>query len=95
VSALRTSLRLRVVPGATRPGVVGRHGDAWKVRVAAPAEAGKANAAVITLLAGALDVPRRHISLTSGHSSRDKVVALEGLSSEATDVLLAAAAETT
>jgi uncharacterized protein len=95
VSAPRTSLRLRVVPGATRPGVVGRHGDAWKVRVTAPAEAGKANAAVITLLAGALDVPRRRISLTSGHSSRDKVVALEGLSSEAADVLLTAAAETT
>ena len=95
MSAPRTSLRLRVVPGATRPGVVGRHGDAWKVRVAAPAEAGKANAAVIALLAGALAVPRRRISLTSGHSSRDKVVALEGLSSEAADVLLAAAAETT
>jgi uncharacterized protein len=92
---LRTSLRLRVVPGATRPGVVGRHGDAWKVRVTAPAEAGKANAAVISLLAGALDVPRRRISVTSGHSSRDKVVALEGLSSEAADVLLAEAAETT
>ena len=60
-----------------------------------PAEAGKANAAVIALLAGALAVPRRRISLTSGHSSRDKVVALEGLSSEAANVLLAAAAETT
>jgi hypothetical protein len=75
--------------------VVGRHGDAWKVRVTAPADAGKANAAVLTLLAGALDVPRRHISLTSGRASRNKVVALEGLSSEAAEARLAAAAEKT
>ncbi len=95
MSAPRSSLRLRVVPGAARPGVVGRHGDAWKVRVAAPAEAGKANAAVLTLLAGALDVPRSHISVTSGRSSRDKVVALEGLSSDAAEARLAAAAEQT
>ena len=95
MSAPRSSLRLRVVPGAARPGVVGRHGDAWKVRVAAPAEAGKANAAVVTLLAGTLDVPRSRISVTSGRSSRDKVVALEGLSSDAAEARLAAAAEQT
>ena len=95
MSAPRSSLRLRVVPGSARPGVVGRHGDAWKVRVAAPAEAGKANAAVVTLLAGALDVSRSRISVTSGRSSRDKVVALEGLSSDAAEARLAAAAEQT
>jgi uncharacterized protein len=95
VSAPRTSLRLRVVPGAARSGVVGRHGDAWKVRVTAPAEAGRANLAVVDLLAGALDVPRRRISVTSGRSSRDKVVALEGLSSAAAEERLAAAAEKT
>jgi uncharacterized protein (TIGR00251 family) len=91
--ALRTTLRLRVVPGATRPGVVGRHGDAWKVRVAAPAEAGKANAAVIALLASALDVPRRDLELTSGTSSRDKVVALAGLSNKTAEARLSAASK--
>jgi uncharacterized protein len=93
--AQRTSLRLRVVPGTTHPGVVGRFGDAWKVRVTAPAEAGRANLAVVDLLAGALDVPRRRISVTSGRSSRDKVVALEGLSSATAEERLAAAAEKT
>ena len=93
MSAPRSSLRLRVVPGSARSGVVGRHGDAWKVRVAAPAEAGKANAAVVTLIAGTLDVPRSRISVTSGRSSRDKVVALQGLSSDAAEARLAAAAE--
>ena len=89
----RTHLRLRVVPGAPRPGIVGRHGDAWKVRVAAAPEAGKANDALLDLLARTLDLPRRDLELTAGGASRDKVVTLEGLSSEAADSMLAAAAE--
>lgn len=89
----RTSLRLRVVPGARRPGIVGRHGDAWKVRVAAAPEAGKANEAVLELLARTLDVPRRHLELTAGATSRDKVIVLEGLTSEVAESMLAVAAE--
>jgi len=92
VKGLRTSLRLRVVPGAKGPGVVGRHGDAWKVRVAAAPEDGKANDAVLDLLARTLDLPRRDLELSAGNSSRDKVVVLDGLSSEAADLMLAAAA---
>jgi hypothetical protein len=93
VSRLRTSLRLRVVPGAPRSGIVGRHGDAWKVRVSAAPEAGKANDAVLDLLARTLDLPRRDLELTAGRASRDKVVAVGGLTSEAADDMLAAAAE--
>lgn len=89
----RTSLRLRVVPGANRPGIVGRHGDAWKVRVSAPPEDGRANDAVLDLVARALDVARRDVSLASGASSRDKVVLLEGVSDEVVDARLAEAAE--
>jgi len=91
--ARRTTLRLRVVPGARRPGVVGRHGEAWKVRVAPPAEAGKANDAVLALLAYTLDVPVRDLELTAGAASRDKLVALDGLSGEIADARLSAAAE--
>ena len=85
-------LRLRVGPGSSRPGIVGRHGDAWKVRVAAAPEDGKANDAVVDLLAGALDVPRRDIEIVSGRASRDKVVSLRGLSASAADERLAGAA---
>jgi hypothetical protein len=88
----RTSLRLRVVPGARRSGVVGRHGAAWKVRVSAPAEGGRANEAVLALLAGVLDVPRRDVALTAGAASRDKVVALQGVTPEIAETRLAAAA---
>jgi uncharacterized protein len=93
VGALRTSLRLRVVPGATRSRVVGRQGDAWKVRVSAPPEGGRANDAVLGVLADALDVTRRDLELVSGRSSRDKVVALEGMTLDVADRRLAAAAE--
>jgi len=93
VSRPRTSLRLRVVPGAPHPGIVGRHGDAWKVRVTAAPEAGKANDAVLDLLARTLDLPRRDLELTAGKASRDKVVAVGGLTSEAAHDMLAAAAE--
>jgi uncharacterized protein YggU (UPF0235/DUF167 family) len=81
------------VPGTSRPGVVGRYGDGWKVRVTAPAEAGKANAAVLDLLAETLELPRRDLEITAGRSSRDKTVALEGLAPEAVDARLTSAAE--
>jgi uncharacterized protein (TIGR00251 family) len=74
-----TRLRLRVAPGASRPGIVGRHGTAWKVRVVAAPEAGKANDAVVRLLADILKLPVRDIEIVSGHSSRDKVVELAGI----------------
>ncbi|MGH3065991.1 MAG: DUF167 domain-containing protein [Gaiellaceae bacterium] len=93
MTAKPTSLRLRVVPSARRPGIVGRHGDAWKVRVSAPPEAGKANDAVLDLLARTLDLPRRDIELAGGKTSRDKVVVFQGLTSQAAESMLDAAAE--
>jgi uncharacterized protein (TIGR00251 family) len=74
-----TRLRLRVSPGASRAEVVGRHGEAWKVRVAAPPEGGRANEAVIRLLADTLSVSRDAVTLVSGRAGRDKVVELAGL----------------
>ena len=91
--ARRTSLRIRVAPGAARPGVVGRYGDAWKVRVTAPPDGGKANGAVLRLLAETLGVPRRDLELAAGTSSRDKVITLVGLSTESADARMAAAVE--
>jgi uncharacterized protein len=75
-------LRLRVSPGAARSAVVGRHGAGWKVRVAALPEDGKANAALVRLLADTLAVPAENVHIVSGHGSRDKTVALDGLDHE-------------
>ena len=74
-----TRLRLRVSPGATRTELVGRYGPAWKVRVSAAPERGRANDAVAALLATRLRVPRSSLSLVSGHAGRDKVFELHGL----------------
>jgi uncharacterized protein (TIGR00251 family) len=92
MEAVLTRVRLRVAPGATRAGVVGRHGDAWKVRVTAPAEGGRANDAVVRLLAETFKLPRSAVTLVSGHSARDKIVELTGIEPEDIDRRLSSAA---
>ena len=86
-----TRVHLRVSPRATRAGIVGRHADGWKVRVSAAPENGRANDAVIALLADALSVATGKLELVGGKTSRDKVVAVAGMSAEAVDRRLAAA----
>jgi uncharacterized protein (TIGR00251 family) len=75
-------LQLRVSPGAKQSAIVGRHGAAWKVRVNAAPEDGKANAAVVKLLADTLSLRERDVEIVSGHASRDKTVALAGVRPE-------------
>jgi uncharacterized protein len=79
MSAASTRLRLRVSPGSGRAEIVGRHGDAWKVRVTAPPEHGRANDAVLKLVAETLSVPRDAVTIVSGHGARDKIVELTGV----------------
>jgi uncharacterized protein (TIGR00251 family) len=79
MEAVSTRVRLRVSPGANKAQVIGRHGEAWKVRVAAPPDGGRANEAVVRLLAETLSVPRDAETLVSGHGGRDKIVQLAGL----------------
>jgi uncharacterized protein len=74
-----THLRLRVVPGSAKPGMVGRYGDAWKLRVSAPPERGQANEATLDLLADTLGLPAANVRLVSGHGSRDKTVEVAGI----------------
>jgi uncharacterized protein (TIGR00251 family) len=74
-----TRLRVRVSPGAGRAAIVGRYGDAWKVRVTQRPEHGRANDAVVRLLAETLDVPRDAVTVVSGHTGRDKIVELDGI----------------
>jgi len=65
-------LRVHVQPGAGRSAIVGRHGDALKIKVAAPPEGGRANEAVTELLASTLGVPRAAVNLVAGATSRTK-----------------------
>ena len=79
MQGLSTRVRVRVSPGAKSAGIVGPHGKGWKIRVAVPAEGGRANDALVRLLSDALSVPRDAVTLVSGHSGRDKIVELAGL----------------
>ena len=73
------TLNIKVVPGARQDRVVGAYGDAVKVQVSAPPEGGKANAAVVRVLAEALGVKAHQIELVTGHAQPRKVVRIEGL----------------
>ena len=70
-------LAVKVVPGSSRDMICGRLGDALKIKVAAPAEKGKANTAVIRLLADRLGVGVEAIAIESGHAAPVKVLTIE------------------
>jgi uncharacterized protein (TIGR00251 family) len=67
-------LALHVQPGARRAALVGEHGVRLKIAVRAPATDGRANDAVLALLAEVAGVPRRAVELVSGTTARDKRV---------------------
>ena len=75
-------LRVRVMPGAKRTAIAGRHGEAWKVRVTAAPERGRANEAVVALLSTRLGLATRDVAVVAGASARDKVVELRGVSAD-------------
>ena len=62
-------LNVKVVPGPSRNQIVGWLGDALKIKVTAPPEKGKANEAVIEMLADHLGISINNITIESGHSS--------------------------
>jgi uncharacterized protein (TIGR00251 family) len=82
VSGISCRLKVKAVPGASRSEIVGRLGEALKVRVAAPPEGGKANREILELLAEKLGLPATGVTLVSGAASPAKVVALRGVTAE-------------
>jgi uncharacterized protein (TIGR00251 family) len=74
---------VRVQPRASRSELAGVHGDALKVRLAAPPVDGAANDALVELLADRLGVARRAVRIVSGASGRSKTVDVDGVTIEA------------
>lgn len=70
----QTKLTLHIQPGAKKTEVAGIHGDALKIRLAAPPVDGKANAALIAFVADRLGLAKSSVSLKSGQTSRRKVL---------------------
>ncbi len=73
------TLRLHIQPGAKKTEVAGLHGEALKIRLAAPPVDGKANACLIAFLANQLGVAKASITLMSGDTSRVKRVRINGV----------------
>ena len=71
-------IRVRVAPNSKIEEVI-KEGDMFLVRVKEPAKEGKANRAVIKLLAGYFGVPQRQIAISSGLGSRTKVIEVSGI----------------
>ena len=73
---------VKVQPKASRDQVVGYRDDVLQLRVTAPPDKGRANAAVVALLAYALGVAKSRVRIVRGQSSRDKVLTVESLTPE-------------
>ena len=72
---------LKVVPGASKSELAGKHGDAIKIRLAAPPVDGKANAALVVFLADKLGVAKSAVRVVTGDTSRLKLVEVDGIES--------------
>lgn len=75
-------LFVRAQPGARKEGILGTHGDRLKIAVHAAPEQGKANSALINLLADKLSLQRHQISLVAGETNRDKTFLITNLSQD-------------
>ena len=80
-------LALHVQPNAARTELVGRHGDALKVKLAAPPADGKANACLVEFLSGLLEVTRADVKLLGGATSRRKLVRVSAVAPSALEKL--------
>jgi uncharacterized protein (TIGR00251 family) len=74
----RITLTLHIQPGAKKTEFAGLHGDALKIRLAAPPVDGRANEALIKFVAETLKLPKSAVTLKSGQTSRRKVIEIEG-----------------
>jgi uncharacterized protein len=75
------SLPVRVHPGAKQNAITGTHDGSLKISLTTPPTDGRANAALIAFLSDRLNIPRAHIELLTGATSRSKTLRIAGLTS--------------
>lgn len=81
------TLTLHVQPGAKQTSIAGLHGDALKIRLAAPPVEGRANEALLEFIAGIFQVPQRNVELKQGAQSRHKRVIVHSSTIDPTSLL--------
>jgi len=75
-------IAIHLQPGARRSEVVGWDEDTLRMRVQAPASEGRANEALVRLLADCLGISKSRVSIERGATSRVKVIAIQGMTLE-------------
>lgn len=81
-------VHVKVVPGTSKAGLAGPYGDRLRVRVTAAAESGKANKAVLALLAGRLGLAPASLAIVRGPGAALKTIEVRGLTAAAVGSLL-------
>ncbi|EFK96725.1 Conserved hypothetical protein [sediment metagenome] len=76
---VETVIKVKVVPRSSRTGITGKDNDVYRVKLTAPPVEGRANNALIALLAEKLGVPKRDVEIVSGERGRLKTVRIRGL----------------
>lgn len=78
----KATVIVHVVPRARHTEVAGRHGDAIRIRIAAPPVDGAANEELVRFLAQRLGITRGAVTIAQGHAGRRKTILVEGLTTE-------------
>lgn len=73
---------VQVYPNAVRDEVIGIKNGVLRIKISAPPVRGKANKALIDFLSGLWDIKKDSISIIKGHTARNKVISIDGLSQE-------------
>jgi uncharacterized protein (TIGR00251 family) len=86
--ALATRIKIYVQPRASKTAVIGMHGDAVHIRLAAPPVDNAANEALVKLVAERLGIAKRQVRVVAGATSRRKIIEIDGMSAEAATRIL-------
>jgi uncharacterized protein len=82
------TLSIRIQPRASKNEIVTLSGGGLKIRLTAPPVDGAANEALVKFLADTLSIPKSHVEIVSGHTSREKIVQMHGISKAEAERLL-------
>lgn len=78
-----TTLYVQISPNASKNSLEGFRGDILRIKIAAPPVEGKANKELVSYLSDVLDVSKGSVRIVKGHTQRNKVIAVDGVSSAA------------
>ena len=77
-----SEIKVRLMPGSSKEGIIGKEGDVYRIKVTSPPVNGKANGSLISLLSKKLRIPKGSIVIRRGRNSRMKQIRIQGISQE-------------